>query len=78
MVAYMLFFNEVGNGLPGWWMQVADLPMLLSALVYGGSSLYISMVQEGERSMPLFYCIAIPLSTFFVFVFALNFWNIFS
>lgn len=74
--AYLLSFNQIGGGLPLWWIQVADLPMILSALVYGGSSLYVSMVKPGNKSYGLFLIIAVPLTLLFLFFAVFNFWEV--
>lgn len=74
-LAYMLTFNQIGNGLPLWWMQVADLPLVISACVYGGSSLYLMHVRPGEKNYPLFLTIAIPLACLVVFLTIFNFWE---
>lgn len=62
--------------MPLWWIQVADLPMILSALVYGGSSLYVSMVKPGNKSYGLFLIIAVPLTLLFLFFAVFNFWEV--
>lgn len=51
------------------YMHVLDLPILLIAIVYGGSSLYVSL-SRGKKSLLLLLTIFVPLSI----VFALFCW----
>jgi hypothetical protein len=51
------------------YMHVLDLPILLIAIVYGGSSLYVSL-SRGKKSPLLLLTIFVPLSI----VFALFCW----
>ncbi len=72
--AAVLLKNEAGGNWPAWWMQVADLPLALSAIVYAGFSLYQSMKPGDGHSRRLAWGIAIPLVTFFMMILVLNFW----
>ena len=75
-VAYLLFKNLLGGIWPTWWMQVADLPLILSAIVYGGLSLYLSIAKSETKSVTAAIVIGIPLAALFVFLLLLNFWNV--
>lgn len=57
------------------WLQVADLPLLLSAALYGGLSLYGSLRVPGQPSKTLMLGITLPLSTLFALAVVLNFWK---
>ncbi|HRH93352.1 MAG TPA: hypothetical protein PKV72_02355 [Candidatus Peribacteria bacterium] len=46
-------------------VHVLDLPLLFSGIVFGGTSLYRSMVPEGKSSPVLAILIAIPLLAVF-------------
>ncbi len=75
-VAYLLLRNNV---VPEWsslWLQVADLPFAFSAILYGGLSLYLSLLVPGKSSKFLPWLIGVPLVALFVFLVALNFWGI--
>ena len=75
-IAYLLLHNELWAPWPKWWMQVADLPLALSAIVYGGTSLYISVTHHEKRSKLAMIIIGLPLIALFGLFVVLNFWNI--
>lgn len=74
-LAYVFFRNGMQGTWPAWWMQVADLPFLLAALLYGGLSLYLSLQSPNRPSRALGYVVAIPLILFFLTLVVLNFWE---
>lgn len=74
-VGYLLLRNSIGGVWPGWWMQVADLPLALVGILYGGTSFYRT-VHHGERtSWGTLIAIAVPLMVIFVGLVLLNFWT---
>lgn len=75
LIALMLLKNSTYAGAAALWLQVADLPLLLSAALYGGLSLYDSLRVPGQPSKTLILGIALPLSTLFALAVVLNFWN---
>jgi hypothetical protein len=75
-VAYVLLHNEVWPGFTALWLQIADLPFALSAMLYGGLSLYLSLQSEGKRSRGLQWGIGAPLAGLFFLILVLNFWGI--
>ena len=54
-------------------LHVLDLPLLLSGMLYGGTSLYGSMVPKDKSSLVLGVLIALPLLLLFCFFAYLNF-----
>ncbi|MBM3228065.1 hypothetical protein FJZ27_04390 [Candidatus Peribacteria bacterium] len=73
-VGYLLLRNSIAGLWPAWWMQVADLPLALFGVLYGGISFYRT-IHKGERaSWGKIITIAIPLIIIFAALFALNFW----
>ena len=72
--AYVLFRNEIGAAWPLWWLQVADLPLLLAGLTYGGISIERSLRSPSSPSRLLPYVIFIPIGLLFLSFTALNFW----
>lgn len=50
-----------------------DVPLLLAGIVFGGTSLYRSMVPEGKSSPILAVCIALPLVALFCLAAYVNF-----
>lgn len=72
-VAYALLRRQVGDTWPAWWMQVAELPLALSALLYGGLSVYLSVRGRQGTAWPLAILIGLPLATFFALLVAMNF-----
>lgn len=73
-LAYFFLRNGLLDAWPAWWMQVADLPLLLSGSLFAGLSLYRSVT--AKHSPALAYAIATPLGVFFVWMVAWNFANI--
>ncbi|MDO8649422.1 MAG: hypothetical protein Q7R81_06615 [Candidatus Peregrinibacteria bacterium] len=74
-VAYILLQNGVEAPWAAWWLQVADLPLALSAVVFGGTSLYNSIRGERYRWL-LKILIGLPLTALFLFLLVLNFWSL--
>ena len=64
-LAYALFVNDIGAGPTKTFMEVGDLPLLCVALLYAGSSLYLSLTNEKE-SKPLGLSIGIPIVIVFI------------
>ena len=76
-LAFMLQYNQIST-FGGWWLKVADLPLALVGVLYGGSSLYLSVKPRGKDSSSLKIIIAIPLSLLFVSLVVMNFWPVFT
>lgn len=75
-LAYVLFRNEIAGGWPLWWLQVADLPLLLAGLVYGSVSCERSLQKPSASSAILRYVIFVPAFLLFAFLAFLNFWPV--
>lgn len=75
-VAYLLHQNEIGVPWPKFWLSVADLPMILSGMLYGGSSLYLSVKKPNEPSPVIAWVIGLVLLALFVFLASLNFYEV--
>jgi hypothetical protein len=73
-VAYLLFRSGIWPVASALWLQVADLPFALCAILYGGLSFYLSLRPEGG-SKALAWGVAIPLALVFCFLVVLNFWG---
>ena len=74
-VAYVLLRNNLYADDAAWWMQVADLPLALSAIVYGGTSFIMSMKSPHRTSRALPWLIGIPLGLVFTGILIMNFWK---
>lgn len=64
------------DGTAASWIPVVnslDLPLILCAMVYGGTSLYGGLTRRGMHSMTLFIVITLPLALLFAFFVYLNF-----
>jgi hypothetical protein len=75
-VAYAFIRNRFHVTYAAEWMQVADLPLAFSAVVYGGTSLYLSLTSTDEsapRALP--WIIGVPLAVIFGLILAMNFWR---
>jgi hypothetical protein len=77
-VAYLLHANLLGGQWPLWWLHVADLPMGLSACLYGGTSFYTSVTTPGNPSRVLLSFIVVLLALIFLSIVTLNFWDAFN
>lgn len=75
-VGYVCMRNDVFPNHAAVWMQTADLPFALAAIVYGGTSLYASLRAGGSSSRVLAWSIAVPLLVLFGLIVTMNFWGI--
>lgn len=73
-LAYVLFRNDVAGGWPLWWLQVADLPLLCTGIVYGSASCERSLQRPSAPSAVLRYAMVIPAFLLCAFLVFLNFW----
>lgn len=74
-VAYVLLRNALFGAWPALWMQTADMPLALAALLYGGTSFYLSLRPKSKvHSTFLAMTIAIPLVAFFTLMVLLKYW----
>lgn len=75
-LAYVLFRNEIAGAWPLWWIQVADLPLLLTGLTYGSMSIERSLQHPSAPSSLLQYVVFFPAGLLFLFFATLNFWPV--
>ena len=75
-VGYLLLRNSIAGVWPGWWMQVADLPLALAGILYGGTSFYRTVHHGEKASWTKLILIAIPLIAVLAALIALNFWTV--
>ena len=74
-LAWILLHNKIQVHASATWMQVADLPLAFSAIVYGGLSVYRSLHHPEQPSRALAWMIGIPLAIFFGLILVMNFWH---
>ena len=55
-------------------LQTMDLPLIFSALTYGGLSVYLSLTNPSEPQKALPWLVAIPLVLLFAAACVMNFW----
>ncbi|TSC80463.1 MAG: hypothetical protein G01um101425_117 [Candidatus Peregrinibacteria bacterium Gr01-1014_25] len=72
-VAYALWQSGIGGVWPLWWLQIADLPLLLSGAVFGGTSVVMSVEQTHGASPATRIVIGLPLALFILFLLYLTF-----
>jgi hypothetical protein len=72
-LAYLLHENEVGGGWPLWFINIADLPLAVVAMLYGGLSLYRSVTRPNKVSWVTMVIIGIPLIVVFGLLVMLNY-----
>ncbi len=58
---------------PAWWMQVAELPLLLTGMMFGGLSLYISIRGPGAFSTVMAGIMTVVMMAFFGVMVGVNF-----
>ena len=76
-MSFMLHYNQIGS-FGGWWLKVADLPLALVGILYGGSSLYLSVKPKDTNSKTLMAIISLPLVVLFLSFIVMNFWPVFT
>lgn len=70
--AYLLYHNDIAAAPAGVFLYLAQLPLLICGLLYGGLSVYRSI--EGEvPSKMLSFVVGIPLLVFLTIVLILRF-----
>lgn len=74
-LAYIVMFQDL-SPYGQWWLNVADLPLILVGLLYGGTSLYLSVKPKNSESKSLFITIGIPLCAIFATLMVMNFWEL--
>ena len=72
---YFAFKNQYLGILPEWWFEVFDIPLALSALLYGGTSLHSSLRSENNKAAISGVIISIILLAIFGVLFILNYWS---
>lgn len=74
-VAFLLLRNEIQMIWSAWWMQVADLPLLVSAVTYGATSFILSV--KGRAITPILIILVTAVSVAFLgTAIILNFWGL--
>ena len=74
--AYIVLRNDIGQVIwPATWLQVADLPLAFTSIIYGGTSLYLSLKNPERPSRILAIMITIPLVALFGSLVFLNFYR---
>jgi hypothetical protein len=75
-VAFLFLRNNVQMIWSAWWMQVADLPLLVSAVTYGATSFMLSV--KGRAVTPILIILVGLVSILFLgTAIVLNFWGVF-
>ena len=73
-LAYILARNDVAQGTALRWLQIGDMPLLLSGLLYGGLSIHRSLQDKaGNTSRLLILAIAFPAVVLFLVLATMNF-----
>ncbi len=70
--------SGIGGALPAQWMQVADLPLALSAVTFAGTSLILSVRTNGRSGRTLIIVTSVFLGLLFLALATLNFWPLFA
>jgi hypothetical protein len=74
--SYLLFRNDMYAVESAWWLQRADLPFALVALLFAGTSFYRSLNRDRAFSPLLTTLTVVPLLVIFLVLVAFNFWEI--
>ncbi len=75
IVGWVLIKSNLYRTEAATWMQVADLPLIFCALVYGAASLYRSLRHPDTPSTLLAWTITIVFTALFGLVLVMNFWG---
>lgn len=75
IVGWVLIKNNLYRMEAATWMQIADVPLIFCALVYGGTSLYRSLRHPDHPSKPIVWTITIIFTALFGVVLVMNFWG---
>lgn len=73
-LSYILMHNGIAAAAARAWLQTGDMPLLLSGLLYGGSSVYASIHHDAASSKALLLGIFIPAAMLFLLLLVVNFW----
>lgn len=73
---YLLLANDLLTEWAVWWLQVADLPLILCTLLFGGTGFIRSLRRPGARAPLLSSFVFIVLTGVFLFLVTLNFWDV--
>ena len=74
-LAYILQINKIAVAPSLLWLQKGILPLLCVALLYGGTSIYLSITNELKPSRTIAIVITIPLIVVFLVFMFLKFWH---
>lgn len=74
-IAVWMLRNAVNPVSSEWWLRIADLPLLLLGMLYGGLSVFQSLRTRDHPSHPMIFFIGLPLLALFLFFVILNFWG---
>ncbi len=66
IVGLVLLKRDISPALTTALLNSIDLPLLLAGMVYGGSSLYISITANRQQSMTVALIITLPLALLFI------------
>lgn len=72
-IAYILAHNLIAVGVMSRWLEVVDLPLLLSGMLYGGISIYESLRTDASSPKVMTIAIGLPLLILFGVILLLNF-----
>jgi hypothetical protein len=75
-VSYLLLKNSILSEITEWWMRTLDLPLILSALLYGGLSLLQGLQGSTTKFRGLTFIIFLPIAALFFSFMILNFWGL--
>lgn len=72
-IAYLGVKQEVAAPAALWWLGVFDLPLLLSGVLYGASSVVLSVTDHDKPSAAVVWSVFLPAVLIVAAVLALNF-----
>lgn len=76
--AFVLLRNSIADPWPGWWLEVVKLPIVITGLLYGGTSIYRSLTLDGAHpSRTLGVVIVLPVLALIALSIAINFSDLF-
>ena len=72
-LAYIFLRNGIMQNNAMEWLNIGDMPLLLTGMLYGGISVYLSIRDDQNHSRGLMIAIGLPLLILFIVLAGLNF-----
>lgn len=72
-VVYLLLRHNTATAFAEWWLHVMDLPLLLAGVLYGASSVIISVTEPERPSWGIIISVVLPAALILIAALSLTF-----